>query len=456
MQRLQSNADPRADLGRPFRVTPPGGDPLHRLSAVELRARLLAGDCSAQEVTESFLARIFERDGAVHAFVDIDIEGARRRAAELDAQRTRGLLHGIPVAIKDTVDVVGLRCTLGTPVYGSRIPARDASVVLRLRRAGAVIIGTTVSTEYAIARAGPTRNPHDLAHTPGGSSSGSAAAVASGMVPIAVGTQTVGSIVRPATYCGVLGLKPSRGAISTTGVMPLSALLDHVGPLARDAADIALACRVMFEGDGNLADCTSPGRRVTRVLRIEGPMRERIGAPAREALDRAQTTFEASGVPVREGALPPMFSEVVSCYETILFRDIARNHGRDRDEFGELMSDRLREIIDSGRAVSDADYHAALCAAESYREELLKLLAEDAVILAPATDGGAPRFSEATGPSQLQGLWSLAGFPALAVPCGKVAGLPVGVQLIAAPACDALVLDAAAPFGHHWPVKPVD
>jgi Asp-tRNA(Asn)/Glu-tRNA(Gln) amidotransferase A subunit family amidase len=407
-----------------------------------------------REVTESCLARIVERDPAVRAFVDVDAEGALRQAAELDAQRPSGLLHGIPIAVKETVDVAGLRCTLGTPVHGSRIPARDAVVVQRLRRAGAVIVGTTVSTEYAIARAGPTRNPHDLAHTPGGSSSGSAAAVACGMVPIAVGTQTVGSIVRPATYCGIFGLKPTKDAISTTGVMPLSAPLDHVGPLARTAADIALACGVLLEADAGLAGSLSSGRKPNHVLRMEGPMRERIEAPTWEALARAQASLEASGIPVRQAKLPPIFADVVSCYETILFRDIAINHGRDRDEFGEAMSARLRKIIDYGRTVSDNDYDAAMRAAQSYRQELLKLLGEDAVFLAPATDGGAPLFSEETGPSQLQGLWTLAGLPALAVPCGNVAGLAVGVQLIGARGREDLVLGAAAGFRHEWPAEP--
>jgi Asp-tRNA(Asn)/Glu-tRNA(Gln) amidotransferase A subunit family amidase len=453
MQRLQPDADSRADLGRTFRVTRLGRDPLHRLTAVELLTLLRAGECSVREVTESCLARIVERDTAVCAFVDVDVEGALRQAAELDVQRPRGLLHGIPTAVKETVDVAGLRCTLGTPVHRSRIPARDATVVQRLRRAGAVIVGTTVSTEYAIARAGPTRNPHDLAHTPGGSSSGSAAAVACGMVPIAVGTQTVGSIVRPATYCGIFGLKPTKDAISTTGVMPLSAYLDHVGPLARTAADIALACRVVLEADGGLS--LSSGSKPNHVLRIEGPMRERIEPPTWEALNRAQASLEASGIPVREGRLPPMFADVVSCYETILFRDIAINHGRDRDESGEAMSARLRQIIDYGRTVSDRDYDAAMGAAQSYRQELLKLLGEDAVILAPATDGSAPLFSEETGPSQLQGLWTLAGLPALAVPCGKVAGLAVGVQLIAARGRDDLVLGTAAGFMHEWPAEPI-
>lgn len=427
---------------------------LHRFTAIELIALLRASECSAREVTESCIARIAELDPLVRAFVDIDVDGALRRASELDDQGPSGPLHGIPIAIKETVDVAGLRCTLGTEVHRSRIPARDAMVVQRLRKAGAIIVGTTVSTEYAIARAGPTTNPHNFAHTPGGSSSGSAAAVAAGMVPISVGTQTVGSIIRPSTYCGIFGLKPTKGAINTSGTMPLSRYLDHIGPMARTVADIALVCRVMFDEDATRPASISPEKTPTRALRIEGPMQEAIEPATREALNRAQAVLEGNGIRVEGSRLPSTFANVVPCYETILFRDIAVNHGHDRDAFGSAMSDRLRRIIDDGRAVSDREYNQALADAQVYRQELQRLLAGDTIILAPATDGAAPMFSEETGPSRLQGLWTLAGLPTLAVPCGKVEGLPVGVQLIAASDGVDLVLGAGGLFRADWPTEP--
>lgn len=426
---------------------------LHTLTAIELVALLRAKQCSAVEVAKSSLARIAALDPVVRAFVEVDVDGALRQAADLDAKTPSSPLHGVPIAVKETVDVVGLTCALGTPVHGSRKPARDAMVVARLREAGAIIVGTTVSTEYAIARAGPTTNPHHSGHTPGGSSSGSAAAVAAAMVPIAIGTQTVGSIIRPATYCGIFGLKPTRGAVSTTGVMPLSGPLDVVGPLARNVADIALACRAMFEPDASHWASISAAKTPQRALRIEGPMQERIEPPTRQALDRAQALLEANGIRVQAAALPPKFANVVSCYETILFRDIAANHGHDRDARGEAMSDRLRWIIDTGRAISAAQYEQALAEASVYRQEILQLLDADTIILAPATDGTAPAFSEETGPSRLQGLWTLVGLPTLAVPCGKVDGLPVGVQLIAAAKCDNLVLSAGAIFKADLPAK---
>lgn len=423
---------------------------LYRIPAIELADLLRTNECSAQEVTESCLARIAEVEPMVRAFVEVDGAGALRRARGLDAKAPAGPLHGIPIAVKETIDVAGLKCTFGTEVHQSRVPSHDAIVVQRLRAAGAVIIGTTVSTEYAIARAGPTTNPHNSTRTPGGSSSGSAAAVAAGMVPIAVGTQTVGSIIRPSTYCGIFGLKPTKGAIDISGAMPLSVYLDHIGPMARGAADISLACQAMFDRNAPLST-TITARLPTRALLIDGPMQERIEPASREALNRAAALFEGNGIPVETGSLPSSFASVVSCYETILFRDIAMNHGQDRGAFGDVMSERLREIIDDGRAVSDREYNQAIADAQVYRQALRELLPEDAIILAPATDGVAPVFSEETGPSRLQGLWTLVGFPTLAVPCGKVDGLPVGVQLSAAPGRDDLVLRAGAMFKTDWP-----
>ena len=419
---------------------------LWSLTATELLALMGAGKCSAEEVTQSCLARIAEREPIVRAFVDIDADGALRQARELDTKEAHRPLHGIPIAVKDTIDVEGLHCTLGTPIHKNRIPTSDSMIVQRIRDAGAVIVGTTVSTEYAIARAGRTTNPHSPAHTPGGSSSGSAAAVAARMVPLALASQTIGSIIRPSTYCGIFGLKPTKGAINRRGTMALSPFLDHLGPMARSVDDISLACRSMFDTVPPPQFGTSAHSRIRKAMLIEGPMQERIEPPTRQALDRAQTILRANGIPVEEISLPRAFRGAVTCWETILFRDLAINHGSDRDAFGSQMSDRFRKIIDDGRKTSDRAYEDAIAEAQSYRDQLLQLLTPDVIILAPATDGTAPPFSEQTGPSMLQGLWSLAGLPSLAVPCGKVGELPVGVQLIAQPGLDDLLLNVGRLF----------
>lgn len=423
-------------------------DALWKLTATELILLQRGGDCSAEEITRSCIARIEQREPTVRAFVDLDLAGALREAIALDAAGMSGPLHGIPVAIKDSVDVKGLHCTMGTPIYADRIPTSDATVVAKLRSAGAVIIGTTVSTEYCIARAGPTTNPHSARHTPGGSSSGSAAAVAACMVPLAVATQTIGSIVRPSAYCGIFGLKPTKGMISSAGVMPLSPFLDHVGPMARCIDDLALAYRSMLDSEGETWIEARPVRLPVRASLIEGPMRERIEPPMRKALQRACSILKRNGVPVEPVCLPRSFENMVACWETILFRDLAVNHGADRDKCGKLMSDRFRKIIDDGRAIPDRVYEEAVAGAMRYREDLLELLDPDAIVVAPATDGTAPVFSEHTGPSVLQGLWSLTGLPSLAVPCGSDGDLPTGVQLIARPGLEQLLLDSGRLFEH--------
>lgn len=422
------------------------------LSAVAATRAIRKGELKAEELARAYLERIAQEEPRLRAFVHLDPEGALEQARRLDRQSgpREGELYGVPVAVKEIFDVRGLRCSWGTPIHRNRVPERDARAVERLRIAGAVIVGTTVSTEYAIAAAGPTVNPHDPARTPGGSSSGSAAAVAAGLVPLALGSQTLGSVVRPATYCGVYGLKPTRGAISTAGVMPLSPFLDHVGILARCVEDIAAACRALFGRDPQdpysapvAAPVVDQASAPRRVLLVEGPLRQRIQAPTRAALERAASAFESAAVAVEARELPEFFQQAEACAETLLCYGLARAHGGERDRFGEQMSERLRALIDRGRGISEEAYRQALAQAEKYRQALIGLLGSDAVILAPATDSVAPPLSEGTGSPALQGLWTLAGLPALAVPCGQHQGLPIGVQLVAAPGRESLVLAAA-------------
>jgi len=418
------------------------------LCACELRELQARKKCSAEEIVRSCLAKVRALEPSVKAFVDIQEARALGEAQKLDGSATRGPLHGIPVAVKDTVDVAGMRCGWGTEIHAKRVPAHDARVVRRLRECGAVIIGTTVTTEYAIAMAGPTTNPHDASRSPGGSSSGSGAAVAARMVPIAVATQSVGSIIRPSSYCGVFGLKPTKGAISTEGVMPISDRLDHVGPMARTVDDIALACSALFEPEKG-AETMRPVRPLAdgaRVLRIDGPLQERIEPPTAEALQRAQQAFEDAGLTVSRIELPERFSRLISCYETIVFRDLAVNHKSDFERFGKYMSPRLQEIMNFGLNVTPAQYAQALDDADYYARYIGELLAGNTVILAPATDGYAPILSDRTGEQKLQSLWTVAGVSSLATPCGKLDGLPLGVQIIAASGRDDLALAAAQPI----------
>jgi len=424
---------------------------LYDATATELLKLLSERRCSVKEIVASCIERIEALEPSVRAFVDVDPTGALRQADECDRKGISGRpLHGMPVAIKDTVDVAGLHCTWGTPIHADRVPGRDAALVTRLKAAGAIVMGTTVTTEYAIARAGPTRNPHNLAHTPGGSSSGSGAAVAARMVPLAIATQSVGSIIRPSSFCGVFGLKPTKGAISGLGCMLLSPPLDHAGPMARSVEDIALISGVLYgrESGDPYGESVPPPRNAAppaglKVIRIDGPLQERIEPPTAEALTRAHSAFEAAGYRVTPVELPARFRGLIECYETIIFRDMAINHGRDRDLHGDRMSERFRGVIDKGRTIGDAQYSAALGEAAYYRAELLKLLDDSTVILTPATDGSAPVYSESSGEQKLQSLWTVTGLPSLCTPCGKVSGLPVAVQIVAQPANESLALAAA-------------
>lgn len=428
-----------------------GGTMLHDLDATAAAAAIRNGDVSAEELVRACLRRIESLEPRVRAFADLRPEEALERARSLDrlGPASSRPLHGIPVAVKEIFDVQGMHCGWGTQLHRGRTAARDAAAVARLRAAGAVIVGTTVSTEYAIASAGPTTNPHDERRTPGGSSSGSAAAVAARMVPLALGSQTIGSTVRPATYCGILGMKPTHGAISLDGVMPLSPALDHVGILARTTADIALVCRLLFEaGEAGSSHEPTPTHEsragAPQVLLVEGPCSRRIETPSRVALSRANAALRAIGSDVRSQDLPREFEHAEECLERILWRDIAAYHGHDSDIAPEQVSERFRELVDRGRGISQTRYDAEIARSRDYREVFLGLLGAKSIILAPVTDGVAPLLAEGTGSPSLQGLYSLMGFPTLAVPAGTVDGLPVGVQLVAAPGQEQLLLACAS------------
>lgn len=420
------------------------------LNATEAAAAIRRGDLKSEELVRWYLERIDTVEPGIRAFRDlVPPEEILTQARNLDSRKFRqGALYGVPIAIKEIFDVKGLRCCWGTSIHNARTPQSDAAVVAKLRGAGAIILGTTISTEYAIAAGGPTANPYDHSRTPGGSSSGSAAAVAARMVPLGLGSQTVGSVVRPAIYCGVYGFKPAHGILDTQGAMPLSPLLDHVGILADTLADIALAYGVLLP-DGRPASIAAAPIKLENlkishsIYLVENNLTQRIEPPTRTALQRARQALEAAGATVISKELSDDFDEAVSCLNTILCRDIAIHHGGDRDRAGEQMSDRMRDLVDRGRTISIEQYADAARHVEQYRKFLLDLLTGDSIILAPATDGIAPPLEEGTGAPDLQGLYSLTGLPALAVPCGTIRGLPVGVQLVAAPGREALLFAAA-------------
>lgn len=409
-------------------------------SAAMIVDAILNGSMTAETAMESCISVIKRLDPKFRAFVDLHPEEALAAAKIADTvpKEHRGLLHGLPIAIKEVFDVKGMHCSWGSEIHRHRVPEHDAVAVKRLKDAGAIIVGTTVSTEYAIAAAGPTVNPHDSSCTPGGSSSGSAAAVASGMVTLALGSQTVGSIVRPATYCGVYGLKPTRGAIPGCGGMPLSPFLDHPGIIGRTAEDLVLACKALFgpyQAGSERKGIAPPGRLPDKndliVLAAKQIPPEPVSKSSQSAVDFAAERLRDAGVRVESFIFQDHYNSVVDVLYTIMTRDMALAHGRDRDRVGELMSPQLRELIDRGRRVTETQYETAIDTAQNWRAEIDNFLGDNAVIISPATDDVAPPLSQGTGSNRPQAIWSLLGLPVAAIPCTKQGGMPLGIQAAA-------------------------
>ena len=425
------------------------------LTAVEAASEIARGAISAEDYTRACLERIAAVDSEVHAFVHLDPEHALAQARALDRRKASGErtgpLHGIPVGIKDIFDTADYPTEYGSPIFAGRRPDADCGAVRKLREAGAVIIGKTVTTEFAYFNPGPTRNPRDLKRTPGGSSSGSAAAVAAGMVPLAIGSQTNGSVIRPAAFCGVFAIKPTHGLISRAGALTLSRKLDHVGAFGRSVEDLALILDVLAGQDAADPDSrpyASPGFRASAAeappippsfALVRTPMWEKADADAREAVEGLATEVGA-----REIDLPDLYSDAWSGQRAIMAVEMAHNLGHYIDKGGETSAT-FRELIEEGRRVTATQYLAALRDAERYAEGMLGIFEQVAdAIITPSARGVAPLGIEATGDPVFCSLWSLVGFPSLNLPLlANSDGLPIGVQLVGAPGRDERLLRTA-------------
>ncbi len=421
-----------------------GAPSLADLTAVDARDRLTRGELRAVELTKACLQRIGEREHDVGAFAYLDEERALEQAKAADAHRASGRpigpLHGLPVGIKDMIDTADMPTENGAAVDAGRRPQRDATIVARLRAAGAVIVGKTVTTEFAYRAAGKTRNPHDLERTPGGSSSGSAAAVASGMLPLAVGTQTGGSVIRPAAYCGIVGFKPTFGLIPRTGVLRHSRWLDTVGTFGRTIEDAALLADALAGYDP--ADPDTRPAAAPDILRIASsappvtPMLGFVKTPAWNEVeaDCAQgfaELAEALGDQCDELELPAIFAEGKVAQRRLAVVGMARNlrhyfeRGRDR------LADETRAAIEEGRAVSAVDHLAALDWRDVLYAGLEEIFSRYDALLTPAASGEAPLGLAHTGSHAFCVLWTLTGVPAVTIPLLEGAhGMPVGVQLV--------------------------
>ncbi len=418
---------------------------LHSLSASEAARLIRDGVISSEQLIEACLAHVREVDEQVQAwaFLDPDYALAQARAADqlrLSGQPT-GPLHGVPVAVKDIFDTADMPTENGSVLHAGRTPSRDATVVAMLRAAGAVIMGKTVTTEFAYFAPGKTRNPHNPEHTPGGSSSGSAAAVAAEMAPLALGSQTNGSTIRPAAFCGVVGFKPTHGLISRHGVLALSRTLDHIGLFARTIDDIALLAEQLIGYDERDPDT----RPCARILFVEvaaeepplEPMFAFVKTPYWErADDETKEGFaeliETLGDRVEEVELFPSAAEAWEWHRIIMEAEMAANLAREYDKGRDRLSEPLRKLLERGHEVRAVDYQRALSRIAPVHESFLELFEQryDA-ILTPAAPGTAPRGLASTGDPSFCTLWTYCGMPAISLPLLEGAnGLPIGVQLV--------------------------
>ncbi len=417
------------------------------MTGTEEVAAVAAGQRSVSEVATAALERVRARDGAVLSFKVIDEQAVLRQAAELD-RRQDGSLRGLVVGIKDVIDTADLPTEYGSPLFRGHQPGADADVVSGLRRAGALVLGKTESTEFAMFHPTRTRNPADLNRTPGGSSSGSAAAVAAGLVPVALGTQTAGSVIRPAAYCGVYGLKPARGWTSTRGVWCLAERLDTLGIFARSAADLALVFRALRGRSGGAAASRaaprpSPAGSAPRASVLAAEEWAMADADVREALSGVADRLTAAGWHVREMAMPASWRRLPEQHEIVMAVEAARNMHRALGARVAMISDSARAVVERGDSCPAQDYLSALAAAETATGALGAIASECDLILAPSSLGVAPEGLDYTGDPIMCRPWTLLGLPAANIPAWRRSDrLPVGIQAVGVDFDDSAFLHA--------------
>ena len=438
---------------------------LRALSLCEAAADIREGRVASVELVGDCIKRIDEVDRDIGAWAFLDRDHAMRQAEAADDHRKQGKgtgpLHGVPIGIKDIFDTGDMPTEFGSPLWAGRTPRRDAAAVARLRAAGAVILGKTVTTEYAYFNPGKTRNPHNPDHTPGGSSSGSAAAVAALMVPGAIGSQTNGSVIRPAAYCGVVGFKPTHGLIPRSGALLLSRALDHVGVFARSVADAALLAEVLAGFDEEDPD-TRPLARPPFVdmAGSEPPLPPRfafVRSPAWPHADKVTRDafaelVEVLGEQVSEVEVGQSFDRAIEMHRIVMEVEMAHNLHRDFEKGVDALSPVLRALIERGRSHPAIDYTRALAGSAPLNQVLDGVFDEYDAILTPAAPGPAPRGLDSTGNPVFCTLWTYLGTPAVTLPLLQSEnGMPMGVQLVGRRGNDARLLRTAS-----WLVRTIE
>ena len=409
---------------------------------MEAAAAIRDGVLSPVEYVNSLFARIDQLDSRVQAWVTVDrdevMAEAQRSEAEAQKKQFRGPLHGIPVGIKDIFYTRNLRTTMGSMLFENFIPGYDARAVTRLKEAGAIVLGKTVTTVFANLDPGPTRNPWNLAHTPGGSSSGSAAAVAARMCPGAIGSQTLGSVGRPAAFNGIVSLVPTRERISLAGVFPLAWSLDHVGMFGRSVADVKIMLDAMTEFPVQKQSRGS----AFRIGVVRGFFYENATSEARSLNDALGNTLANSGFVVEEAQLPAIFDLAQPILRTILRSEVASVHEQLFRAHPESYREKLRALVETGMLLDATQYLRARRIRRQYRRDMARLFEKFDGLMTPAATGTAPEGIGSTGDPVMNAPWTLADFPTMTLPHALGSnGLPIGVQFSSPPLQEGLLLE---------------
>ena len=425
---------------------------LHELSAAEAAQRMRSGGLDPEEYARALLDRRAAVEPKIHALAHFDRESFLAAAANstetLARSRKSGEppppLLGVPVGVKDNFDTAGVPSRAGSALLADHVPAEDAVCLLPLWRSGAYLHSKTVTAELAYFDPGPTRNPWHLTHTPGGSSQGSAAGVAAGLFPLALGSQTAGSVIRPAAYCGVVGFTLSRGSVPLTGVLPFAPSVDQLGIFARTVEDAALAYSVLAPAGGSLEIPPAPLDRPPFL----GLAREYFVSSAEDEMGRmtihVARSLAATGPIVHVVHLPDSFHDIHPHHRLIMEVEMARSQRQSFAARPEVYGREVRELIERGLAARDDEYRKALAHRDRFRNDAAKLLVEIDALLLPATPSSAPYGLESTGDPRFNIPWTSAGLPVITLPAALGAGgLPLGIQLVGAPNSEARLLRTA-------------
>lgn len=415
--------DPRQSIGAKILM-----NALNKLSAADAAARIAAGTLKSEALVQACLERIRERESDVRAWAFVDPEAALTQARARDREPRRTRLHGIPLGVKDVLDTADLPTEYGSPIYRGNRTTCDAACVAQVRELGGVILGKTVTTEFATRFPGKTRNPHNLKHTPGGSSQGSAAAVADWMVPLAFGTQTTSSVIRPAAYCGVVGYKPSFGLVNRAGLKVLSDSFDHVGTLTRTVSDAALLVEEL-SGAPVTSFESVPGLK-PRIGFCRTPYWSQADQPTQEALEQAVPRLARAGARMSEISLDGEFARLVEVQNAISSHEMFRALAYERTRFPELISETLMGRLLGGGRVTRVQYEDAQAIAQRCRARLADIFRDYDALLSPSAMGEAPEGLDSTGDPVFGASWTVLHCPAVSVPAFRgPQGLPIGAQI---------------------------